>query len=56
MLSDVEIGSLLGRGAYGYVYLGRWLSAQVAIKVAFDVHCYNTYPNNIFGFRQQIKF
>ena len=34
MLSDVEIGSLLGRGAYGYVYLGKWLSANVAIKVS----------------------
>lgn len=34
MLSDVEIGSLLGRGAYGYVYLGKWLSAHVAIKVS----------------------
>ncbi|KAK9825995.1 hypothetical protein WJX74_003878 [Apatococcus lobatus] len=33
MLSDVEIGSLLGRGAYGYVYLGKWLSANVAIKI-----------------------
>ncbi|KAK9865060.1 hypothetical protein WJX84_008297 [Apatococcus fuscideae] len=37
MLSDVEIGSLLGRGAYGYVYRARWLSTDVAIKVVESV-------------------
>ncbi len=37
MLSDVEIGSLLGRGAYGYVYRARWLSTDVAIKVALTM-------------------
>ncbi|PSC76682.1 kinase [Micractinium conductrix] len=33
MIEGLEIGELLGRGAYGKVYKGRWQGAIVAVKV-----------------------
>lgn len=32
-LREVEVGSLLGRGAFGAVFRGRWSGREVAVKV-----------------------
>lgn len=33
VIDGLQVGEMLGRGAYGRVYKGRWKGAQVAVKV-----------------------